>query len=480
MPSIDTQLEKLEIWQAAMKPFLATQIPNTGRSPHRMGVHLINSAERDLQYIAQLAPAMVRMVNPDPAVVRRILTTTPAHTLVNLRNHLRSEEKAQAVADPTGTGVRHANEWIAELTTGRFKEFAGNKRIVVVGINEPGVHDLASELGVYHYNVAFLNRLTAAGIRGMALSLSVGWPREVGGVVQWDTFRPLGPIINAGDHLLNLQSYFYPTPQTNWDKLMNRVATCPLQVPIVFAEVGYTRQLNGLPQPWGWRGNISAAQYAEYLWYCADNVDPRVLALCPFTSGFGGPEWESKDVTSELITQILSRKHDYNWPIPVEPPMSDPKLLLLPKMVAITDFFGQLYNGISHSGVDISAVTGTPIYCPYPGATVAWVGTVQEASPYGLYIRVSLPAPLGIDILFAHNREVLVKPGEVLPQGKIMAYSDSTGNSTGPHIHMEFRQKDLVTGTYKTGVSSHINASIDPFGYIAGWIASGNRVEFKG
>ena len=85
-----------------------------------------------------------------------------------------------------------------------------------------------------------------------------------------------------------------------------------------------------------------------------------------------------------------------------------------------------------HYGIDIANRTGTPIYAPASGR-VADVGSVAP----GLGIAVVLDHGYGYLTRYGHLSKTLVKMGQKVNRGDLIAYMGSTGHSTGPHLHYE-------------------------------------------
>lgn len=116
-----------------------------------------------------------------------------------------------------------------------------------------------------------------------------------------------------------------------------------------------------------------------------------------------------------------------------------------PKLGAVPDFSwpvkgkisrGFKYNGpVFHTGIDIMGTKGTPIKSAASGVVIY---TGDEMSGYGNMIIIK--HDFGFTSVYAHNRVNLVKVGNNVTQGEIIAELGNTGRSTGPHLHFEIRK----------------------------------------
>lgn len=108
----------------------------------------------------------------------------------------------------------------------------------------------------------------------------------------------------------------------------------------------------------------------------------------------------------------------------------------------ITSGYGPRW-GSKHTGIDIRAKVGTPIYAPEDGYVSS--NTHKTGG-----IQAFVTAKSGTKYGLAHLSKV-DKIGQV-KKGDLIAYSGNTGKSTGPHIHLSIRQpggKRVDPQTYK-------------------------------
>ncbi|PTL77900.1 M23 family metallopeptidase [Vitiosangium sp. GDMCC 1.1324] len=110
------------------------------------------------------------------------------------------------------------------------------------------------------------------------------------------------------------------------------------------------------------------------------------------------------------------------WPVPEHTPVTSP--------------FGYRTHPVLgtrklHTGVDLSVREGSEVH-------VVADGTVRRASEDGVNGRVLIvDHGRGVTTAYCHNSELLVRPGQRVARGELIARSGNTGRSTGPHLHYQ-------------------------------------------
>lgn len=109
--------------------------------------------------------------------------------------------------------------------------------------------------------------------------------------------------------------------------------------------------------------------------------------------------------------------------------------LIRPISGTITSRFGAVSSRrvSKHTGLDIAASTGTKIKAT-AGGTVTFAG---YKSSYGYMVVINHGN--GIETYYGHCSKLYLKAGQQVNQGDIIAAVGNTGNSTGPHLHLEIR-----------------------------------------
>jgi peptidoglycan hydrolase-like protein with peptidoglycan-binding domain len=116
-----------------------------------------------------------------------------------------------------------------------------------------------------------------------------------------------------------------------------------------------------------------------------------------------------------------------------QPAPTPPVPLVHPVAGPITDPFGPRGNKF-HTGVDYPAPAGTPVAAPTAG-TVTYAGWLVGGWGY----VVTIATGTGVRAMLAHLSRVDVVLGQRVVQGEEVGAVGSTGNSTGPHLHLEVR-----------------------------------------
>ncbi len=86
-----------------------------------------------------------------------------------------------------------------------------------------------------------------------------------------------------------------------------------------------------------------------------------------------------------------------------------------------------------HTGCDFAVPVGTEVLAVADGV----VANANWGKSYGVQIVEALPD--GTFFIYAHLSKSLVKPGDKVSKNQVIGKSGNTGNSSGPHLHVELR-----------------------------------------
>ncbi|MBI2263589.1 MAG: M23 family metallopeptidase [Armatimonadetes bacterium] len=106
----------------------------------------------------------------------------------------------------------------------------------------------------------------------------------------------------------------------------------------------------------------------------------------------------------------------------------------------ITQEFGQTeyargrYANNTHTGIDLAATAGTPIRAAKAGRVVR---VASDQGGYGNWVEIQHAD--GSTTRYAHMSGFAAQQGQNVQAGQVIGYVGSTGNSTGPHLHFEYR-----------------------------------------
>jgi len=130
----------------------------------------------------------------------------------------------------------------------------------------------------------------------------------------------------------------------------------------------------------------------------------------------------------DSLLQLAENKSEMLAAIPAIRPIKN--------MYNVTSGFGMRFHPIlktlrMHTGVDITAPRGTPVYATADGT----VSRKQGYSGYGT--NVIIDHDYSYETLYGHLSKKSVKPGQKVKRGELIGYVGNTGLSLGPHLHYE-------------------------------------------
>lgn len=152
-------------------------------------------------------------------------------------------------------------------------------------------------------------------------------------------------------------------------------------------------------------------------------------ALIANVSATGGNDTEIKN-SSDIPENVSVSSYTLN------------QRMYLPLDGTVTSEFGARIHPIKgnlsyHSGIDIAAPMGEPIKAAFDGVVVE-----SEYDKWNGY-HIKIQHDNGVMTVYCHCNELFVDCGTTVDAGDKIATVGSTGSSTGPHLHFEFRINDI-------------------------------------
>jgi len=138
-----------------------------------------------------------------------------------------------------------------------------------------------------------------------------------------------------------------------------------------------------------------------------------------------------------------------------------PAIRPLKNMYSVTSGFGRRYHPVlktlrSHTGVDIAAPKGTPIYATADGV----VSSENPGGGYGICVVIS--HGYSYKTLYAHMSKKAVRAGQRVKRGQLIGYVGTSGMSTGSHLHYE-----VIKGDQRVNPVYYFYSDITPEEYNA-------------
>ncbi len=149
---------------------------------------------------------------------------------------------------------------------------------------------------------------------------------------------------------------------------------------------------------------------------------------------------ETRWISLALIRSALRDGTEVAWASPVQTGADnqDTPSMTPARGAEITDGFGWRSDPFTgeqrfHEGVDFAAAYGTPIIATARGT----VTRAEWAEGYGNLVEIRHAG--GVITRYGHNSLVVVRVGDTVNAGEVIAFMGNTGRSTGCHVHYEVR-----------------------------------------
>ena len=393
---------------------------------------------------ADAKPTFVMMVDCSVAYHAQMRALMGPDVLIEMR--WTEPNDYQPLDDPE----RRADEWW-ERRKGAILAIPAGDNTIFAGYNEIGTEQAAAFARFERRRMAHLhgaNRRAAVG------SWSVGRPDTD----EWAIYAPLLASMHPGD-VLDLHEYASDLADIDNRWHIGRFTIPAIAAnlgdwPMVISEFGYDYTPDtGKGKP-GWQlqpgANNETCLAMLRKGGAFYDTQPRVIGVAAYQMGSVDPKFAAFNMWGVWPSVVAEYGAPITPPVstPVPPPSTTPtpSLSLVPPIdKANVVRISQPWNPPTHYGIDFSCVEGKPIYAPLAG----YATKRDQPSGFGRYVRIETDRYVAF---VCHLSLWTINDGPVVA-GQEVGRSGNTGNSSGPHLHLEVRDKRG---------SPYLNGAVDP------------------
>jgi len=403
----------------------------------KIGPHIISGTSAPIG-----RPTFVKLVDVSVEYYREVRNVVGPECLIEVR--WTEPNDYQPLDDPE----RRAQEWW-NRRKGWILSVA-DPNVVYAGYNEIP-DELADAFCLFE--LERLRCLHQWDRAGAVLSASVGCPN----IPIWDTYDPVLKAMGPRD-VVDLHEYY-----VDYEDIDNVWHVCRFTIPEVAAHLAgkriviseHGRDLVEGKGAAGWQHTTDGKGFLRDLEKSGAKYHaiPAVVGVAVYQLGSNDPKWRAFDCYGIWPTLVYSYDPADppitapSIPAPAPAPAPAPPTLLQPveRYVRIS----QGWNPPIHYGIDYSCYTGTTVLAPVSGVARCLTDTAANGG-FGKYIRIETGQ---FRVYLAHLDRWAVSDRSKVTAGQPVAFSGNTGNSSGPHLHLEIRAN---------AGSPYLHGAIDP------------------
>lgn len=136
----------------------------------------------------------------------------------------------------------------------------------------------------------------------------------------------------------------------------------------------------------------------------------------------------------------------------------------LATLAIVSSGWGRWRGQRLHRALDLPLAVGTPVLAIDRGFVVRV--QPEDRGDAGLWVGVLHPS--GITSRYLHLSRIDVRPGQLVERGQVLGASGDTGNSAGPHLHLDLRAPRYVLDWIEDQIGRPRGGwgpDLEPYGY---------------